>query len=152
MPIDGTSRGLSALSGFGLLLTAFVLCYLNATTTTFLWSTVYVAGVVVASLACAAKFAMALGADNRLAQAFDSVAGIVPWVAVYFNGIQALHFKHDGLDGMMAGVAIIALVFIIGFGVTDSLQAWFGAKYKRFVELAERAERAGKIFAEGTRG
>ena len=151
MPIDGTSRGLSALSGFGLLLTAFVLCYLNATTTTFLWSTIYVAGIVVAALASAAKFAMALGADNRLAQAFDAVAGVVPWIAVYFNAIQALHFKHDGLDGMMAGVAIIALVFIIGFGVTDSLQAWFGIKYKQVQELAERAERAGEILANGSR-
>ena len=142
MPINSTNTGLSVLSAFGLLLTAIVLSYLNTTTSAFFWSTIYVGGVVVCSLACAAKLATALGAENKFAQFTDTIAGIVPFVAIYFDGIQALKYTHDGLSGFMACIAIIALVFVSAFGVADSLISWFGAKYQQATDLADKANRA----------
>lgn len=142
MPINPGASGLSALSGFGLLLTAIVIAYLNTTTSAFLWSTIYVGGIVVCALFCAAKFASALGADNKFAQATDAIAGVGPFVAIYFDGIQALKYTHDGLSGFMAGIAIIALVFVSAFGVADSLISWFGTKYQQAADLADKASRA----------
>ena len=146
MPIDANTRGLSCLAGFGLLLTAIVLAYLNSTTTAFFWSTVYILGLITAALASAAKFSIALGVENKLAHLADAVASIVPWVAIWFDGIQSLHYAHDGIDGMMAGIAIIALVFVVAFGVADSLVAWFGTKYHGLAEsTAEFQQRAHAV-------
>jgi len=78
----------------------------------------------------AAKWATALGVENKLAVWGDKVASLVPWVAVIFNGIQVLSYNHDGLDGMMAGIALIALVFTVAFGLADSITSLFGQKYK----------------------
>ena len=147
MPSDTNTRGLSFLSGFGLFLTAIVLAYLNTTTTAFLWSTIYVSGIVICTLACAAKLATALGVENKLADAADAIAGVVPFVAIYFDGIQALKYTHDGLSGFMAGVAIIALVFIVAFGVWDALVTWFGAKAAQLDEFVDRAAQAADVMA-----
>lgn len=152
MPTNGTTRGLSALAGFGLFLTAIVFCYLNATTSTAFWSMVYVAGVVICSLAFASKWAAALGVENGLAVVADKVASIVPWAALYFDGIQALHFKHDGLDGMMAGIAIIALVFLVAFGVADSVASLLGQKYRDIAAAAEEAGSRLNAMSEAAHG
>jgi hypothetical protein len=152
MPLDTNARGLSAMAGLGLFVTAIVLAYLNSTTDVFVWSTIYVAGIVVASLAAASKFATALGVESGLAKFADMVASIVPWVAIFFDGIQALHFKHDGLDGFMAGIAIIALVLIVAFGVTDSVVAWFGNKYADLSEAAEEARQRVHAMSDAAAG
>lgn len=131
MPTDTTSRGVSALSAFGLFLTAIVLAYLNTTTSAFFWSTIYMGGIGICTLAFAAKIATALGVENKFAEVSDSVAGIVPWVALYFDGTTVLHYTQPGLPGFMAGIALIALILIGTFGVMDSLYAWFGDKYAK---------------------
>jgi hypothetical protein len=152
MPLDSNVKGLSAMAGLGLFITAIVLAYLNSTTSIFVWSTIYVAGVVVSSLAAASKFATALGVESGLAKFADMVASVVPWVAIFFDGIQALHFKHDGLDGFMAGIAIIALVLIIAFGVTDSVIAWFGNKYSALSEVADEVNRRAHAVSDAAVG
>jgi hypothetical protein len=142
MPTNGTARGLSALAGFGLFCTAIVLCYLNSTTSNFFWSSIYISAIIVVSLATASKWAMGLGVENGVAVFADKVASVVPWVALYFNGIQALHYNRDGLDGFMAGVAIISLVFVVGFGVADSVASLLGQKYRDVSKsLAEAGQR-----------
>jgi len=152
MPLDSNVRGLSALAGLGLLLTAFVCAYLNATTAAFLWSMIYVGAVVITSLAAASKLATALGVENGLAQAADYVSSIVPWMALYFLGIQALHFQHDGLDGFMAGVAIISLVFTLSFGVMDSVKTFVGGKYAALSEATREAQRRAAAISEAASG
>lgn len=130
MPTDATSRGLSALAGFGLFLTCIVLSYLNSTTSAYLWSAIYIGALIVTALAMAAKWAAALGVETSLAVAADKVASVVPWIALYFLGIQALHYNRDGLDGFMACIAILSLVFVIGFGIADSIASFAGKKYQ----------------------
>lgn len=146
MPNNGTARGLSALAGFGLFMTAIVLCYLNTTTSAVTWSTIYVAGIVVTSLAMAAKWATALDVQSGVVQMADKIASIVPWVALYFTGIQALHYTRDGLDGLMAGVSIIALVFLVFFGVFDSIASLFGEKYR---DVSDRLGAAADALQHG---
>lgn len=129
MGMNATARGLSALSGFGLFLTAIVLCYLNSTTSSPTMSTVFVAGIVISSLSMAAKWAVALDVQTTVVEYADKMASVVPWIALYFVGTQALHFSRDGMDGLMAGISIIALVFLAFFGVLDSIGSFIGKKY-----------------------
>lgn len=141
MPTNGTARGMSALAGFGLLFTAIVLCYLNSTTSNPILSLVYFASIGITSLAMAAKWATALGVENKLAVWGDKVASLVPWVALVFNGIQVLHYNSDGLDGMMAGIALIALVFVVAFGLADSIGSLVGQKFKNVSDALTEANR-----------
>src|SRR5260370_314665 len=129
MPSNGTARGLSALAGFGLFLTAIVLCYLNTTTSGLFGSTLFAAAIAVTGLGMAAKWAIALGVENKLAIAADKVASLLPWVAVFVNFYQALHYKDDGMSGFMAGIAIIALVYVVAFGLADSVTSLIGRKF-----------------------
>jgi hypothetical protein len=134
---------MSAIAGIGLFCTGLVLSYLNSTTANFFWSSIYVGGVAVTTLAMLAKLAVAFGVENGFVVASDKVSSIVPWVALYFDGIQALHFKHDGLDGFMACFAIITLGIVFFSGVTDSVASLIGKKYRDATEaLAEGAHRA----------
>jgi len=152
MPVNSNAKGLSALAGFGLLVTAIVLSYLNATTTIFIWSTIYVAALVAVSLAMASKFATALGVENGFARFADHVTSVVPLVALYFNGIQALHYQHDGVDGFMAGIAILALVFLGAFGVFDTIKTWLGHKYSDLSDVADETSRRFQAVADAASG
>lgn len=139
MPSNGTARGVSLLSAIGLLFTAIVLCYLNTTTSHAIGSTIYIAALVATTLAMATKLAAAVGVENKFSVAADYVASLVPWIAVYFNLIQFLHYTHDGLDGFMAGIALIALIFVGAFGLLDSIGTFIGKKYKDLSEAAHEA-------------
>ena len=151
MPTDTEARAKSALSGFGLFLSAIVFCYLNSTTTG-LMSEIYVAGVIATSLAMAAKWAAWLGVENSLSKAFDYVASFVPWISLYFVGLQALHFQKDGLDGFMAGFSMIALVFLGGFGVFESISTLIGSKYKALSEGTAEIQRRASDMMDAASG
>jgi hypothetical protein len=152
MPIDANIRGLSALAGFGLFVNAIVIAYLNSTTSNFLWSSIYISAMIMVSLAIASKFAIALGVENKLAHAADGVASVVPFISIFFSGIQALNYSNDGLDGFMAGVSIISLVFLVAFGVVDSLVAWFGSKYQVVSEATHTAQERFQAIKEAASG
>lgn len=151
MPTDTEARAKSALSGFGLFLTAIVFCYLNSTTTG-LMSEIYVSGVIITSLAMAAKWAAWLGVENKLSKASDYLASFVPWVALYFMGVQALHFHHDGIDGFMAPFAMIALVFLGAFGIFESISTLIGSKYKVISDSAAEVNRRLHDIADAASG
>lgn len=151
MPTDAATRAKSALSGFGLFITAIVFCYLNSTTTG-LWSEIYVAGTIITGLAMAAKWAAALGVENGFSKASDYLASFVPWIALYFMGIQALHFHSDGIDGFMAGIAIIGLIFNGAFGIFESISTLIGAKYKALSESGAELSRRIHDMADAAQG
>lgn len=142
MPTNGTARGLSALTGFGLFLTAIVLCYLNTTTSTFFGSTAFLVAIAVVSLGMAAKWASALGVENGFSVFADKAASFLPWVALAVNGYQVLHYKDDGMSGFMAGVALISLVFVGSFGLLDSISSVLGKKFHQIQDaIDETSER-----------
>ncbi len=130
MPTNANARGLSAIAAIGLFCTALVLSYLNTTTSSFIWSTIYVAGVVITTVAMLTKLATAFGIENGFVVASDKVSSFVPWIALYFNGDQALHFKHEGADGFWACFAIITLGIVFFSGITDSVASLIGKKYR----------------------
>jgi hypothetical protein len=141
MPMDAAAvRGRAALSGLGLFLTAIIMAYLNSKTSTFFWSTTYVVAIVVAGLGSASSFSTALGITHGLARAAAYVTAWVPWFALYFVGIQALHYKSDGIDGFFAGLAVLNLVFLVAFGVTDSIGVVFGNAFQKIADAADEAQ------------
>jgi hypothetical protein len=140
MPTSSSAKSLSALTGFGLFLTAIVLCYLNTTTAGFFGSTVFFVAIAVTSLGMAAKWSIALGVENKFAEFADKVASLLPWLAVVVNGYQALHYQDDGLSGFMAGVAVISLVFVGSFGLLDSISSVVGKKFHQIQDAVNETQ------------
>lgn len=147
--MNNASRAVAKLSAYGLLLTAIVLAYLNTTTNAFVWSTIYIAGLVVCTLAAAAKLASAEGIDSKVLEVADHIASVVPFVAITACVYQGLHYMQPGNSGFFAGIAIIAAVFNIFFGLWDSLSGWVGDKYAAASDFVKRAERASDVLFNG---
>lgn len=152
MPTNANARGMSAIAAIGLLFTGLVLSYLNSTTSSFFWSSIYVGGVVVATLAMLAKLATAFGVENGFVTASDKVASLVPWVALLFDGYQALNFQHNGFDGFMACFAIMTLGVVFFSGVTDSIASLAGQKFHDIQEAAAEAGRRFDAMSDVARG
>lgn len=155
MPIDANTRAVSLLSAIGLLFTAIVLCYLETTTSAFLWSTTLLIAIGITALAMCSKLASALGVENKLAEYADKVMSVIPWLAVLTNGYQVLHYKDDGMSGFMAGIALIGLVVIVAFGLADSIASIIGSKFQAaqgaMHEMSERAHAIREAASGGRR-
>ena len=151
--MSNTARAIAKLSAFGLLSTAFVFAYLNTTTASPMWSSLYIGGVAICAAAAALKLASAEGIENAAFVWADNVTSLVPFVAIGGCAWQALHYWQPGLSGFMAGVAVIAGTFNVTFGIWDAAAGWLGAKYHDAIELAERmqaaADAAGNTLRNG---
>jgi ABC-type uncharacterized transport system permease subunit len=145
-------NSVSFLAGFGLLLTAFVCAYLNTTTSAFIWSTIYMVATGICSIAAAAKFATAIGADSKVLLAADYIASVVPWVAIFFNFVAFTHYKQDGLAGFMGAVSLISMVFVVFFGVTDSIRSLVGAKFKAAADMGVEMQRRAQAMSRAAHG
>jgi hypothetical protein len=54
-----------------------------------------------------------------------------------------------GLSGMMAGVAVMAGIFNLCFGLWDSFAGWFGRKYRDMRDAIERLDDATDVLING---
>lgn len=152
MPNDANARGVSAGSAVGLFFTTLVLCYLNTTTSGLFGSTAFILAIGATGLAMCAKMGFAFGVESKLASAADRVASLVPWVAVVVNIYQVLHYKNDGMDGFMAGFALLALMTTIAFGLTDSVQSIIGEKFKGVQAAGHEALERARAVREAAAG
>lgn len=152
MSNDPIARGISAGSAVGLLFTAIVLCYLNLTTNGFFGSSAFMLAIGVTSLAFCSKLAFAFGVENKWIDYADRVVSIIPILAVIVNVYQILHFTSDGMDGFMAGFALIALMIVVCFGLIDAAASWLGTKFHKAHEITDLIAERARAVRDAARG
>lgn len=138
MPTNG-NRALSAFAGLSLFMTSILCCYLLSTTSNPVLSLIYVGGIVVLGLSAAARWSVAFEVQSRAVKWADRFTTWVPFVAIVACVLQGVKYNADGAEGLWAGFAILSGTFLVVFGLTDSISALFGKKYREFADAAHEA-------------
>ena len=140
MPNDASSRGVSAVTAFVLLLALIILGYINSTYNGTIGSIPIVAAAGLLGLAFFIKLAFAVGVQAKAVDWADRPLSIVPLLSIGIFVYQGLQFSSDGPAGFFAIISIAGAVGAVIFGLTDGIASIFGEKYKKAVDAVHEAQ------------